>query len=178
MMRGASGCHFGSSGCLWGPPGVIFGSLGGSGGASGGLWLPFWGLRGLLGQFSLFGDLSALSAPGEASVSPQRGDVFRSLRFWTNFTFSGNWPPLRRKQAYGRRGAAFLNGRTNFLWFEFSADFCAIFWAWKKYAYGRRGGHIFTADRTGPSGRKRKLRAFFVANERFACTAARFSQKQ
>ena len=169
MMGGGSGCHFGSSGCLWGP-------LGGSGGASGGLCLPFWRLWGLLGHVSLVGDLSVLSDPGKASIWPQRGDVFRSLRFWTNFTFSGNWPPLRRKLAYGRRGAAFLNGRTNFRCFEFSADFCAIFSAWKKHAYGRRGGHIFTADRTGPSGRKRKLRAFFVANERFACTAARFSQ--
>ena len=61
--------------------GGILGTLGGSGGVSGNLWLPFWGLWEPLGQFSLFSDLSNLSAPEKISISPQRGAIFWRWRF-------------------------------------------------------------------------------------------------
>jgi len=143
-------------------------AYGGPMGTSGCLRLSCWGLWGSLGQLSLFGDLLVFSAPEKVSVSPQRGASFKRRRFCLLFEFSGTQPPLQQKRAYGRRGATCFNGRTNFRRFQFSADFCVSFVASKKYAYGRRGGHIFKADRTGPSGRNPKPRAFFDENERFA----------
>jgi hypothetical protein len=93
--------------------------------------------------------LLVFCAPEKVSISPQRGDSFKRRRFCVLFKFSGTQPPLQQKRAYGRRGATCFDGRTNLRRFQFPADFCVSFGAWKKYAYGRRGGHIFTAGRTG-----------------------------